>query len=347
MDETPMAKGRTFDKLNAEQQIKFEERPLTVMVLEKATINEVRDMFLRLQNGTPLNAQQKRDAMGSYIGRVARDISIMPFFKVSVPFDNSGAAHHLVASQMLLLELKDKIVSCTSRQLDKIYEHYKKVSVDPTIVGKVKKIVGILGNIFSAKNHHLNRSYVLGFYWAISRILNIYTINGSEYQQIKENFEKLDDSRLVAMNRDYSNKTDDEIYFNLSLSMSRGTDGADGINTRHTILSQFLFDKVNLLAHPSLDPKRSFTHEEKLILFRRAQGCCQLEHSGKVCGRLIDFDDAVVDHIIPHSKNGLTVLENGRISYKSCNISRGNRDDFNPEVNCHLIEHNEPDGVTE
>lgn len=347
MDETPMAKGRTFDKLNAEQQIKFEEKPLTVMVLEKATINEVRDMFLRLQNGTPLNAQQKRDAMGSYIGRVAREISMMPFFKESVPFDNSGAAHHLVASQMLLLELKDKIVSCTSRQLDKIYEHYKKVSVDPVIVAKAKKIVGILGNIFSAKNHHLNRSYVLGFYWAISRILNIYTINNSEYQQIKENFEKLDDSRLVAMNRDYSNKTDDEIYFNLSLSMSRGTDGADGINTRHAILSQFLFDNVNLLAHPSLDPKRNFTHEEKLILYRRAQGCCQLEHNGKVCGRLIDFDDAVVDHIIPHSKNGLTVLENGRISYKSCNISRGNRDDFNPEVNCHLIEQNEPDEVAE
>jgi hypothetical protein len=35
------------------------------MVLEKASIDEIRDMFLRLQNGTPLNAQQKRDAMGS------------------------------------------------------------------------------------------------------------------------------------------------------------------------------------------------------------------------------------------------------------------------------------------
>jgi len=49
------------------------------MVLEKASIDEIRDMFLRLQNGTPLNAQQKRDAMGSEIGRVARELAIFHF----------------------------------------------------------------------------------------------------------------------------------------------------------------------------------------------------------------------------------------------------------------------------
>ena len=120
---------------------------------------------------------------------------------------------------MLLLELKDKIVSCTSRQLDKIYEHYKKVNVDSVVLAKAKKIVGILGNIFPVKNHHLNRSYALSLYWAISRILNTYTINNSDYHEIKENFEKLDDSRLVAMNRDYSNKTDDEIFVSYSNSV--------------------------------------------------------------------------------------------------------------------------------
>ena len=78
--ETPMAKPKFYKQLNAEQQIKFEEQPLTVVVLENTTIPQIRDMFLRLQNGTPLNAQQKRDAMGSNAGRVAKDLADLPFF---------------------------------------------------------------------------------------------------------------------------------------------------------------------------------------------------------------------------------------------------------------------------
>lgn len=336
LDDTPMAKGRKYMQLNAEQQIKFDESTLTIMVLEKASIEEIRDMFLRLQNGTPLNAQQKRDAMGSNIGKIARELATLPFFMQAVYFDNGDAAHRLVASQMLNLELKGKVVSCTSRQLDKLYEHYKKAPVDMAIMSKVKKVITILGKIFTAKNPHLNRSYALSHYWALSRILETYNILESDYPKIRENFEKLDNSRLEAMDRDYTIKPDDEIYFNLSLSMSRGTDGSEGISTRHDILSQFLFNGVQLNLHPMLDPQRCFTHEEKLILYRRAGGCCQMEFNGKVCGRAIDFDDSAVDHIRPHSKGGMTTLDNGRISYKSCNIARNNRDDFDPETMCHL-----------
>jgi hypothetical protein len=54
-----MAKGRPYAQLNPEQQIHFGQCRLTIMVLENATSDEVRDMFLRLQNGTPLNAEQK------------------------------------------------------------------------------------------------------------------------------------------------------------------------------------------------------------------------------------------------------------------------------------------------
>jgi len=76
--DTPMAKGRKYEQLNPEQRIKFDQSPLTIMVLERASIEEVRDMFLRLQNGTPLNVQQKRNAMGSNIGKVAQDLAKLP-----------------------------------------------------------------------------------------------------------------------------------------------------------------------------------------------------------------------------------------------------------------------------
>jgi hypothetical protein len=336
LDDTPMAKGKYYSQLNAEQQIRFDESQLTVMVLENATIDEIRDMFLRLQNGTPLNAQQKRDAMGSNIGRIARDLADLPFFKQSVSFENTDARHHLVASQMAQLELKDKIVSCTSRQLDKLYEHYKMAPVDSSVVSRARKIIGILGKVFPEKNPHLNQNYALSLYWLLSRILLTYDIPADQYSRIRENFENLDVARIEARDRDYS-QPEDDLFEDLSLAMSRGNTGVDGISTRHDVVGQFLFDGVNLEERPELDPQRNFSHEEKLILYHRAQGRCQLDQQGAVCGRAVTFDDAVVDHVVPHSKGGRTELANGRIAFKSCNIARGNRDDFNPESDCHMV----------
>lgn len=333
--ETPMAKGRFYNQLNAEQQIKFYENPLSVMVLENATIDEIRDMFLRLQNGTSLNAQQKRNAMGSNIGRKARELADLPFFTKSVNFGNTESTHLLVASQMLQLELKDKIASCSSRQLDKLYEHYRKTKVEESVFSRTKKILSILGKVFPEKNQHLNQSYTLSLYWLFSRILLYYEIPVVEYPKIRENFEKVDLARIESMNKDYSDP-DGELYQDLSLAMSRGHTGVEGISTRHDIIGRFLFEGVNLKEHPSLDPKRNFSHEEKLILFNRAQGRCQLEHEDKICGRKISFEDAVVDHIKPYSKGGKTELANGRIAYRMCNIARGDRDAFDPAIHCHL-----------
>ena len=86
MSDTPIAKGKPYRMLNAEQKIKFGMCGLTIMVLEHATISEIRDMFLRLQNGTPLNAQQKRDAIGATINRHVREIARLSFFTSSVNF---------------------------------------------------------------------------------------------------------------------------------------------------------------------------------------------------------------------------------------------------------------------
>jgi HNH endonuclease len=95
-----------------------------------------------------------------------------------------------------------------------------------------------------------------------------------------------------------------------------------------------LFDGVSLVQHADLDPNRNFSNEEKLILFHHCKGLRQLEKDGRSCGRTIDFVDAVVDHIVPYSLGGRTILGNGRIAYSRCNVSRGNRDSFDPTKDC-------------
>ena len=334
IDDTPMAMGRHFGELNPQQQLFFESKSLSIVVLEDTTITEVRDMFLRLQNGTPLNAQQKRDALGSNVGRFAREISEKEFLSNSVNFDNLASDHIRLASQMINLEIRGQIESCTSKQLDKLYSRYpQSVKVPTDVVSQCRKINDLLAKVFSTKCPNINRSYALSLYWIFSRISQSYTIPSSEYFKLQSNFVQLDTERLLAAQRDYANDAD-EIYEDLSESMSRSTDGKDGIETRHDILGKFLFQGVSLMPIPKLDPKRAFTHEEKLIIFHRDDGKCQLECSGNVCGKKLEFDNSVVDHVVPHSLQGKTEISNGRLAYNPCNIARGNGNTFDPASDC-------------
>lgn len=215
------------------------------MVLEDADIEDIRDMFLRLQNGTPLKAQQKRNAMGSQVGAVVKELIDKPFFTTSVAFANSNAAHYLVAAQMLQLELKSHVVSCTSPQLDKFYRLYQRTSVDRQVMAQVNVVLKILEKIFPTKSQHLNQNYALNLYWLTSRIIQSYDIPEDQYPKVRQNFEDMDIARLEALERDYE-RPGDEVYKELSLAMSRGNQGIDGISTRHDIIGQFLFDGVKM-----------------------------------------------------------------------------------------------------
>ncbi len=337
-DDTPNASGKLFKELNPNQRMVFTQKNLSVVILENSHIDDIRDMFLRLQNGTPLNAQQKRDAMGSNSGRAARELAELPFFTKSVSFGNTKSEHRWVASQMLNLEVKRDFTSCTSPMLNKFYEDYKSNEIEPAVSDKAKRILKMLGKIFPDRSPYLkNRGYALSLYWILSKILKDYKIAPSQYPKIRENFERFEVRRLEAMKRDYKRKGDD-IYQNLSYYFSRSTDAKDAITERHTIITQPLFENIALEELPNLDPNRNFSDEEKMILYYRCSGRCQMEHNGKVCNRKIDYEDAAVDHITPHSKGGKTELNNGRIAHKLCNIARGNKDSFDPETQCHFKE---------
>jgi hypothetical protein len=169
----------------------------------------------------------------------------------------------------------------------------------------------------------------------VARITDIYKIPEREYQKIQGNFVSMDVARMEASLRDYG-KDGDAVFRSLSDSMSAGTDGKEAIEDRHEIITQFLFKGVELVLLPELDPRRNFSEEEKLVLYARCEGRCQLGHNAISCNRRIDYHDAVVDHVVPHSAGGKTEIGNGRIAHRLCNISRGIRADYDPKTECQI-----------
>ena len=65
------------------------------------------------------------------------------------------------------------------------------------------------------------------------------------------------------------------------------------------------------------DTRRFYTSEEKQRLFDRQNGIC-----GICKNRILDIDDAHVDHIVRFSEGGDTSLENAQLTHRFCNLQK-------------------------
>ncbi len=100
---------------------------------------------------------------------------------------------------------------------------------------------------------------------------------------------------------------------------SHSTDAQDSIQWRHDYLLRKFFKAVPNIEQ--FDNQRLFTHEQRLAIYRRDAGLCQLRLrcSGEKC----EWDAWEADHIIPWSQGGKTIVENGQVACGACNAAKG------------------------
>src|SRR5262249_34558383 len=72
--------GLAYESLPDDLRIRFDVYALDVIVVEEADDDEVREMFLRLQNGTSLKAQEKRNAYPGAMRNYVHELTRHPFF---------------------------------------------------------------------------------------------------------------------------------------------------------------------------------------------------------------------------------------------------------------------------
>src|SRR5438552_3490299 len=113
--------GCKYEDLPDELRLRFDVYPLDVVVLEDTDEDEVREMFLRLQNGTSLKAQEKRNAYPGQMRAFVKDVAQHPFFS-HCNFANSRFTHDLVASQMTAIELNGGPCHVRNSNLNAMYE---------------------------------------------------------------------------------------------------------------------------------------------------------------------------------------------------------------------------------
>ncbi|MFK7866868.1 MAG: HNH endonuclease, partial [Alphaproteobacteria bacterium] len=103
--------------------------------------------------------------------------------------------------------------------------------------------------------------------------------------------------------------------------------GEKDLETRDIILRQIFFEwlEKNKKTLVEKDTKRAFTELERIMIYRKGKGVCQqCAREGKPEAETkVSWSNYQADHVIPHSKGGLTTLDNSELLCRYHNQSKG------------------------
>ena len=351
--------GKRYSELQAEFR-KFVDKSLKYEVDIIKNIDNPRDarhqqiatdIFWRLQQGESLNFMEIAHArlsspVRNFLVKYADDITFdyseyqpidenpdkHPFFSL-IERNNDRMQHLSLLGRLLLIERSDGPTDVR----DKVLADWIDETQTPTGVGdysfeKEKEAVNLLKT--------LNRFYEIfkddpmidaesGIrelsveYFIISIVMLIRHLR-KYYALPNESFPKIRAFLHEFHTRWKKHHEDDRDI--LIFSDNRQQSKAD-LENRERVLRQAFFEYLEKehLGLIALDTKRAFNEAEKIQIYRRDEGLCQLcLKEGKprnVC--VVSWSQYEADHIIPWIKGGQTTEENAQVLCKYHNASKG------------------------
>lgn len=307
--------GLGYGELPDELRIRFDTYPLDVVVVEDADEDEVREMFLRLQSGTTLKAQEKRNAYPGKMRDFVKDLGRHRFFEV-VGFSNSRYTHDLVAAQFVRLELTGGPTNVKNADLNRMYEEHSEFDASCKEAKAVKRTLDLLLGVFKERTPELTRYNVISLYCMVAELLASYV--RSEFEsRLRDWFLAFESERRAQ--EELSEDDADAEWVTYKEKISHSTDAEESIRWRMDFMLKHL-----LLGHQDLhlkDENRVFTHQQRLAVFRRDGGVCRVKI--KCDGVKLRWDEWQCDHRIAWSSGGRTTVENGQVACIPCNVAKG------------------------
>ncbi|MGO7896694.1 HNH endonuclease family protein [Rhizobium ruizarguesonis] len=316
--------GLTFDELPPEVMMTFDTYQLDVVIISDAVVtddeDEIRDMFLRLQNGSALKAQEKRNAMLGNMRDFVKEIAAHPFW-LNCRFSNKRFTYDQVSAQAILIELSGGPTNVKDADLTRMYKSQKNFSPHSSDAKKIRRVFDFLYRAFPEKTPELERHSVVTLYCLASLLIDGYAWQG---------LERIVSQWFLAFERNRAEnetKSEDERDFGLveyRRLISQSTDSDESIRARLDTFERNFFE-----AHPRIEPKdeiRAFSHEQRLAIFRRDGAICQLK---LLCdGAKVGWGHWHADHIVPHALGGRSTVANGQVACPACNLLKGKQGDL-------------------
>lgn len=307
--------GCSYNALPDDLRIRFDTYTLDVVVLEDTDEDEVREMFLRLQNGTSLKAQEKRNAMPGRMREFVKTLTEHSFF-TRVGFANSRFTHDHVAAQMVCLEVAGGPTNVKDGDLNRLYKSNTDFDLTGKVAKSVQRTLGLLAEVFPDLTPELERFNAVALYCVFAELQRGYAI-ASVKGQLRAWFLDFESRRRAQELLDAEAGEPEWVSYKEKISHS--TDAQESIRFRLDFLLRDLL--ANFPQLPLKDNQRDFTAQQKLAIFRRDHQTCQVRL--KCDGVRVVWDDWHCDHKLAWSKGGQTTVENGQVACPECNLVKG------------------------
>ncbi|MCD6068922.1 MAG: hypothetical protein K0S33_3748 [Bacteroidetes bacterium] len=314
-------------------QSNFLETKLQIVKVITEREDEARDLFIRLQAGLPLNAQEKRDAWpGGYTEFVLKfggkkEIMRYPgheFFQKLVERQSTdrGRARQLCAQVgMLFFEraIEGNWLEIGTQALDDYYYKNLDFDLESKETQRFRIILDKLYEIFiDAKRPKFKGHEVIHLVLLVDSLLNDYT------RSWEDSFASAFDAFRLQTGLAKKSKKEgitNEYWDQYASGTQTNSDQGDSIKLRHTFFSKKMFDIIQ----PKLkDSTRGYGELEREILYYKYKKTCQVFE----CKGEIKWGDLEIHHIDEHHKGGQTTLENGVPVHKACHPKGRGAEEF-------------------
>jgi len=117
-------KGFTYQKLEDEYPkiaFDFNNYIFDFVFIETDERDRIEELFLRLNEGVPLNNAERRKSYGGFLVNYSlHEIEILSFFNSKISFENKRLEHFDLYTKLILIESESDLKSFTKSNLDKI-----------------------------------------------------------------------------------------------------------------------------------------------------------------------------------------------------------------------------------
>jgi len=288
--------GKYYRDLPLDVKERFDEYNVAMVYLLNMEDEEIRDIYRRINSGVPLNTAEKLNALPGDIVFTMRKLAKHAYFREVCQLTKLKRyrAYHVVAQIMLLT--KQGITDISPKYLFDFFDQQRNLSVDSGTYKQIVSVLNYLEKTFDKPTLELRKpGWAITTYLLASYLLNNYVMKGME-PQLKSFFLNF----YQDVNK-YMEKGDEELT-DFYIAISRGTTKKDNIEKRRDIMFKRFWEYVGNLT--PLDPKRDFTQEERIAVFRKYDGKCAVD------GEDLHKKPWHVHHKKPWIEGGPTTIDN-------------------------------------
>jgi hypothetical protein len=317
--------GKDFQSLPPELKNRFLTTTLSITKIETNDANEVRDLFVRLQSGLPLNAQETRDAWPGqftdfvlWLGGKAELARYPghPFFQGPMGLHSKsdrGKARQFAAQIAMLFfsrreKGRDYFSDINANAINEFYFSHVDFNRSSSEATRLVDILDKINALLAAGDRPKLKGHD-----AIHLVLLVDTLWDDYTRSWEKSLPTALDRFLAGLASAKATKDSskpDEFWLRYGQWTRVNSDRGERIAHRHV----FYMEKMLQYLHPlqMKDPKRIYGELEREIIYFDGDKKCA------VCEVTVPWDEVEIHHLEEHSKGGPTKIENGALVHRAC-----------------------------